>query len=157
MILVEFTDRQLVEVARDELYELICAGKISALLVEEGWLEIPRAGSRRDGGAASTNTVCTWPNLFSPAQLAEQIVSLKHQLKEKEAAIAELERALAENEGLDGIITICANCKKIRDVDDEWVNPEKYIQDHTRARFSHGICRTCVSKLYPDSYSIEEK
>lgn len=155
MILVEFADKQLVEVSPDEIYGLICAGNVSALQVNGGWLEIPRSVERRDDGSASTNGVCTWPHDLLPTiQLQEQIADLKRQLKEKESVIAELGQAIAESKRLEGLITICANCKKIKDEEEQWVSPEKYIQERTGSKFSHGICRDCVSKLYPDAFSI---
>lgn len=62
----------------------------------------------------------------------------------------ELEKALAEIKTLRGIIPICASCKKIRDDKGYWNQIEKYIQDHTEANFSHGICPECAKKLYPE-------
>jgi len=53
-------------------------------------------------------------------------------------------RDLSELLGLNkGIITTCSYCKKIRDVDGKWVPFEKYLQKHTGAYFSHGICQEC--------------
>jgi PAS domain S-box-containing protein len=51
---------------------------------------------------------------------------------------------------LSGFIPICANCKKTRDEDNNWVQIESYIQDRTEASFSHGICPECARKLYPE-------
>ena len=51
---------------------------------------------------------------------------------------------------LEGFIPICANCKKIRNTEDQWEQMEKYISQHSFARFSHGICPDCAKQLYPD-------
>ena len=51
---------------------------------------------------------------------------------------------------LEGFIPICANCKKIRNTEDQWEQIEKYISQHSFARFSHGICPDCARQLYPD-------
>jgi hypothetical protein len=51
---------------------------------------------------------------------------------------------------LEGFIPICANCKKIRNTEDQWEQMEKYISQHSFARFSHGICPDCARQLYPD-------
>jgi len=51
---------------------------------------------------------------------------------------------------LEGFIPICANCKKIRNTEDQWEQMEKYISQHSLARFSHGICPDCARQLYPD-------
>ena len=53
-------------------------------------------------------------------------------------------------EWLEGLITICSNCKQIKDEDGLWLRIESYIQANSNADFSHGICPDCRSKLYPD-------
>lgn len=45
-----------------------------------------------------------------------------------------------------GIIGICSYCRKIRNEDGSWVTLETYIQKHTGAHFSHGICEDCYSE-----------
>ena len=60
-----------------------------------------------------------------------------------------LQQALDEVRTLRGIVPICSNCKKIRDDKGYWNQVEKYVSDHTEARFSHGICPDCLEKLYP--------
>lgn len=44
---------------------------------------------------------------------------------------------------LRGILQICMECKKIRQVDGGWVQMECYIRDHSRTDFSHGLCPEC--------------
>ena len=56
---------------------------------------------------------------------------------------------------LSGFIPICANCKKIRDEKDNWIQMESYINDHTDAMFSHGICPECKQTLYADFIAPE--
>jgi response regulator RpfG family c-di-GMP phosphodiesterase len=58
----------------------------------------------------------------------------------------ELEAALAQVKQLEGIIPICAYCKKIRDDKNSWHQLEAYISDHSEALFSHGICPDCLGK-----------
>ena len=52
---------------------------------------------------------------------------------------------------LEGFLPICANCKKIRR-ENSWDQIEKYIADHSLAKFSHSICPDCMKKLYPKYY-----
>jgi len=54
---------------------------------------------------------------------------------------------------LEGFIPICANCKKVRSQEEQWEKIEKYITEHSLARFSHSICPDCVKQLYPDLYN----
>ncbi|MBU2515581.1 response regulator [bacterium] len=60
----------------------------------------------------------------------------------------ELKRAREEISSLQGIVPICAQCKKIRDDEGYWKQLESYIESHTDAQFSHGICPECSDKLY---------
>jgi hypothetical protein len=69
---------------------------------------------------------------------------------EKDELIVELKDALDEVKTLSGLLPICASCKKIRDDNGYWNQIEHYIQTHSDAEFSHGICPACVKKLYPD-------
>ena len=69
---------------------------------------------------------------------------------EKDAAIAKLEKVIAEVKVLKGFIPICASCKKIRDDAGYWQQVETYIRDRSDIEFSHGICPDCSKKLYPD-------
>jgi AmiR/NasT family two-component response regulator len=62
----------------------------------------------------------------------------------------ELERALAEVKRLSGLLPICARCKKIRDDKGYWHKVEAYIQEHSEATFTHGICGDCVRDMYGD-------
>jgi hypothetical protein len=53
---------------------------------------------------------------------------------------------------LEGFLPICANCKKIRNTEDQWEQIEEYITKHSLAHFSHSICPDCARQLYPDLY-----
>ena len=49
---------------------------------------------------------------------------------------------------LEGILSICAFCKQIRNDDGTWVQVERYVQDRSALKFSHGVCPPCVEKHY---------
>lgn len=61
-----------------------------------------------------------------------------------------LKEALRDIRTLRGIVPICSNCKKIRDDQGYWNQVEKYVAEHSEAKFSHGICPECMKKLYPE-------
>lgn len=82
--------------------------------------------------------------------IKEDISGRKEAEAERERLIAELQAALADVSTLSGIIPICASCKRIRDDQGFWNRIEKYIQDRSLAKFSHGICPECAEKLYPE-------
>lgn len=60
--------------------------------------------------------------------------------------VGKLEATLAKVKKLEGILPICAACKKIRQDDGAWVVLEDYISARSVARFSHGLCPSCVPK-----------
>ena len=60
----------------------------------------------------------------------------------------ELKRAREEIQTLRGIIPICARCKKIRDDEGFWKQIEIYIEKHSDAMFSHGLCPDCSNEIY---------
>jgi hypothetical protein len=51
---------------------------------------------------------------------------------------------------LEGLLPICASCKRIRDNQGSWKQIETYVRDRSEAEFSHGICPECAKKLYPE-------
>ncbi|MBU0991861.1 MAG: PAS domain S-box protein [Proteobacteria bacterium] len=78
------------------------------------------------------------------------ITERKYIEDEREKLITKLEGALSQIKKLSGLLPICSHCKKIRDDKGYWNQIEAYIQDHSEAEFSHGICRECAQKYYPD-------
>lgn len=69
----------------------------------------------------------------------------------------ELQKALARMKILQGLLPICASCKKIRNDEGYWERLETYIEDHSEADFTHGICPECVKKLYGLTPPEDEK
>lgn len=59
-----------------------------------------------------------------------------------------LEKILVNSTG--GFLPICSNCKKIRDSNGAWMSIERYLMNHTKHEFSHGICPACKEELYPE-------
>lgn len=77
----------------------------------------------------------------------EELLINQGQLEAKNTA---LDTALKDVKQLSGLLPICASCKKIRDDQGYWQQIEMYVQEHSDAYFSHGICPECQEKLYPD-------
>jgi PAS domain-containing protein len=50
----------------------------------------------------------------------------------------------------EGILPICASCKKIRSVRGNWHHIEEYIHEHTGADFSHSLCPECFRQRFPE-------
>ncbi len=63
---------------------------------------------------------------------------------------AKVEESELKIKTLEGILPICAYCKKIRDEEDHWHHVESYIENRSKAEFTHGICPDCFAKHKPD-------
>lgn len=82
--------------------------------------------------------------------IADDVTEQRAVEEAKEHLVEQLREALAHVRTLRGIIPICASCKKIRDDEGYWEQIESYIDKHSDANFSHGICPECAERLYPD-------
>ncbi len=83
--------------------------------------------------------------IWTTAVLTLQKKALEEQ---RVSELQEKNRLLEETKILRGLLPICASCKKIRDDQGYWIQIESYIQNHSEAQFSHGICQECQEKLY---------
>ncbi len=79
------------------------------------------------------------------------INEVRQQRDALKATNTQLEQALSDVKTLSGLLPICASCKKIRDDQGYWNQIEAYIENHTDAHFSHGICAECQETLYGDT------
>ena len=61
-----------------------------------------------------------------------------------------LEAALQQVKTLQGLLPICASCKKIRDDAGYWHQVESYLSRHAAVEFSHSICPDCRLSLYAE-------
>ena len=84
------------------------------------------------------------------ALFSKDVTESKKAEKEREDLIVKLQVALKQVKTLSGFIPICASCKKIRDDKGFWNVVEKYIEEHSNAEFTHGICPECSERLYPE-------
>lgn len=91
------------------------------------------------------------------AQLLHNNEALHQGIAEREQLIAELKDANSKIKTLSGIVPICMYCKGIRDDKGYWSALEKFISEHSTARFSHGICPKCMKERHPDLITEEEQ
>ncbi len=77
--------------------------------------------------------------------LARQVMALL----EFRRVMHKLASALEQVKALEGLLPICAWCKRIRDDQGYWSQVEAYLHEHTGADFTHGICPDCLEKQRP--------
>jgi CheY-like chemotaxis protein len=80
-------------------------------------------------------------------QVGMRIVGLQRRLADR---VDELETALANVRQLQGLLPICAYCKRIRDDKNYWNQVETYLGEHADVQFSHGICPSCLDRVMND-------
>jgi len=79
------------------------------------------------------------------------LVERREAVAAQKQLIADLEDALSKVKTLTGLLPICSGCNKIRDDHGYWSQVEGYIQEHTDAQFTHGLCPDCIRKYFPES------
>jgi hypothetical protein len=57
---------------------------------------------------------------------------------------------------LSGLLPICAWCKKVRDDQGYWKQIESYVETHSAAVFSHGVCPDC-KRQFAASLAVKAK
>ena len=76
-------------------------------------------------------------------------LTLKQQQDLLEEQNRALKEALEQVKLLNGLLPICASCKKIRDDKGYWKQLEYYLESHSEVQFTHSLCPECAHKLYP--------
>lgn len=93
----------------------------------------------------------TQDQMMSLHALSRQVMAqleLRRQLIERNLLLKQLQAAVKEVKILSGFLPICANCKVIRNDQNEWVQLETYINDRSQAKFTHGICPSCQQEVF---------
>jgi|GEM_PF-4599195 len=104
-----------------------------------------------------------WPELIDRAQavavvclLAIFLIHRIYVVRQRNQAMVELAEAIQRLKLLHGMLPICSSCKKIKTNHGEWTQLESYIQSHSEAEFTHGICNDCAELMYGQFLAEEE-
>lgn len=69
-----------------------------------------------------------------------------------EIYLRSLNKAIRKIKVLESFVLICAYCKRIRlpetdpAMSESWIPLDRYIEQHTLTKFSHGMCIDCFTK-----------
>ena len=63
----------------------------------------------------------------------------------------ELQRANDQVKTLEGMLPICAWCRKVRDDQGLWEKIEDYLARHSNTTWTHGICPDCAKRFLDQS------
>jgi transcriptional regulator with GAF, ATPase, and Fis domain len=75
-----------------------------------------------------------------------ELIYVNHILGDKNRQLSDY---LMEIQALRGLVSICSNCKSIRDNQGVWHPIEHYLINHPEADFTHALCPKCIKDLYP--------
>jgi len=64
-------------------------------------------------------------------------------LRDKTHLVLKLQEALAKVKALQGLIPICAHCKKVRNDGGYWEKVQDFINSQTGRQLTHGYCPEC--------------
>jgi GAF domain-containing protein len=83
------------------------------------------------------------------AKAMQSLVRQVMSLLELRRVSVHLADALNHIKTLQGLLPICAWCKRVRDDEGYWDQVEAYFHKYTGIDFTHGICPECLEKMRP--------
>ena len=90
-----------------------------------------------------------WSALAGRLLVTRDVTLYKELEDERERLIDELKEALGKVTQLEGLLPICASCRKVRDDGGYWGHVEEYFGRRAPVEFTHSICPDCARRLYP--------
>jgi ligand-binding sensor domain-containing protein len=96
----------------------------------------------------------TWPFFLLSTLGIIGIVAGFHHLRVRSLHQREAELTVRIEESLDrikvlrGLLPICAACTKVKEDDGSWRELQSYVDAHSEASFTHGMCPDCAQEFY---------
>jgi hypothetical protein len=113
-------------------------------LAHPDWLVLHASPAQRILDIGATTLIV----LAGMAATIAVIVRGYHAERQRLAGVnAELARALADVRSLQGILRMCAWCRRIRTDEGGWLSVESYVSSHRGVRMSHGLCPECSTRV----------
>jgi two-component system, cell cycle sensor histidine kinase and response regulator CckA len=154
-----YTEEEMIGRPISDLVPPARAGELTEILVRiragESVSRFDTLRVRKDGTIVEVSvTISPIKNaagqIIGASAIARDITERRREEEERLRLIDELTQALKQAKTLRGLLPICASCKKIRDDQGYWQQVEVYIEEHTEAGFTHGLCPGCVGKYFPE-------
>jgi hypothetical protein len=131
------------------------AGGIVAVLCTLAWLAIDLT----TGHVYSSTWLGIWNaaiRLLAFLVITFTVSRVKELWDAEKQLSAQLQESLSQVNELQGLLPICASCKKIRNDTGYWEQIELYLIEHSNVEFTHGLCPECSKKLYPEVYAGDQ-
>lgn len=111
---------------------------------------VRRYNKRRDGTVFPTEI----STRFVSVDGEKRLLAYVRDISESVTAVRAMEQALEKVEKLFGIVPICMSCGDVRDDQGFWRRVEEFVSSQAGTQFSHGLCPSCLPKMYPD-YAVD--
>ncbi len=105
----------------------------------------------------SLDKLTLYASVFPFAVSSLLLLALYWGFQNLDKSLIEQKKAQEEIKALQGIIPICSYCKGIRDDKGYWNQLESFIESHSAAQFTHGVCDSCLEKHYGKELADEVK
>jgi DNA-binding response OmpR family regulator len=108
-----------------------------------------RAGERYSYFLLVTATGGKQRYLQGMGRRADDFITKPIDMDELRARLKAAERVLGLRQHvqqLEGLLPICAYCKRIRGAAEQWESIERYVEARSAAQFSHGYCPECYER-----------
>jgi len=134
--------------------EGILAGVLAALVAAGVW----RGTEMIWSPGSSPGWILFWDasiHLISFVAVSLFVAWARSLVMRERALVHNLSELLANVRELEGLLPMCAWCKKVRDDKGYWQQIETYISAHTKADWTHGICPECQAKFMESQDRLE--
>lgn len=82
----------------------------------------------------------------------------KHRMEvERRELTEQLQAALEEVKQLQGLLPVCAWCRRVRDDEGYWDTLEGYLSKRLSTQYTHGMCQECADKYLAELQGEEGK
>jgi PAS domain S-box-containing protein len=135
---------------RDRVQRILAHGVAERRTEDFEWRLVRSDGEIRHVHTLSIVTTDAGGNPIRMVGTSADVTDRKIAEQNQQALLRELQTALAEVKTLQGLIKICASCKRVLTDGGSWEQFESYVRGHSDVEFSHGICPECATKWAAD-------
>lgn len=131
---------------RDELLDIIATIRRGETLCIPDTERLHKSGKKIPISLTVSPIKNIHGEIIGASTISRDISAQKQAVYERDQLIERLSAAASQVRTLNGMLPICASCKRIRDDKGYWQQVETYISGHSAASFTHGVCPQCAEK-----------
>jgi PAS domain S-box-containing protein len=136
---------------RDRVQRILAQGVAENRAEDYEWRLVRSDGETRHVHTLSVVTTDAGGKPIRMAGTSADVTDRKIADENQQTLLRELQQALSEVRTLQGLIKICAHCKRVLTDEGGWEQFESYVRGHSDVEFSHGICPECAVREWGGS------